>query len=114
MAQRNTSTEYTGPSVNEMVRNHTLAKEIIARHDDPCPILDDPGIAQLRNWVRDPTDERHRPSVDNEPGNLVAHIASYYGTAKSLIIEEELEALRAWFAGGGGKTGEERVTEGKK
>ena len=47
--------EYTGPTVATMVRTHTLAAEIIARHNDPCSVLDNSELRLLRRFVADPS-----------------------------------------------------------
>jgi len=106
MAQRNTSTQYTGPSVREMVTTHTLAKEIMARHDDPCPILDDQEIRKLRGFVQDPAAaQTEQQGIDiSRSGSLVAHIVRDWGTEGTLLTEEEVRELKEWFANGGGRT----------
>src|SRR5690242_6046829 len=56
--QRNTSNDYHGTTPKEMIADHTLAEEIIKRHNDPCPIFDDPSILLLREFVQDPSKAR--------------------------------------------------------
>jgi len=118
--QRNTSTEYTGPSVSEMIKTHTLAKEIMARHGDPCPILDDQEILKLRGFVQDPataaaqTEQYGAENISNESGgSLVAHIVRGWGNTegKTLLTEQEVRDLKEWFANGGGKTDAEENAE---
>ena len=121
--QRNTSSEYTGPSVPEMIKTHTLAKEIMARHGDPCPILDDQEILKLRGFVRDPaaavaqteqTEQHGANNISNESGgSLVAHIVRGWGSTEgeTLLTEQEVRDLREWFANGGGKTDAEENAE---
>lgn len=115
MSQRNTSNAYTGPSVREMVATHTLAKEIIARHNDPCPIFDDQEILRVRRFVQDPSkapeflrqiDEELKGS-ENEGGSLARHIIATYGTERSALTEDEVQELKTWFDNGGGRTDEE-------
>ncbi|KAK1761519.1 hypothetical protein QBC47DRAFT_409529 [Echria macrotheca] len=115
MAQRNTSSEYTGPSVPEMLKTHTLAKEIIARHNDPCPILDDQEILKLRGFVQDPVSaqtEQHGVDI-SKSGSLVAHIIRDWGTKETLLTEQEVRDLKEWFVNGGGKTDAETAELGE-
>ena len=118
MALRNTSNEWTGPSVREMVASHTLAKEIIERHNDPCPVLDDSCIHELRQFVNDPSraqellrelDFLDSPGVKpgetvSSKGSLTGYIMATYGTDKSALTDEEILMLKEWFENGGGKT----------
>ncbi|KAK3352447.1 hypothetical protein B0T25DRAFT_542018 [Lasiosphaeria hispida] len=126
MPQRNTSNTYTGPSVREMISSHTLAREVIARHDDACPIFDDDSILDLRRFARDPAQARdilrERGLLDGEGeelgaganahGSLSGLILATWGTDRSVLTERELGELRAWFAGGGGRTDGETAAAG--
>jgi hypothetical protein len=49
------ATTYSGPSAHDMIQNHTLAKEIIARSNDPGPVLDASELALLKRFVADPS-----------------------------------------------------------
>ncbi len=118
MVLRNTSNEWTGPSVREMVASHTLAKEIIARHNDPCPVFDDSSILELRQFVDDPSRAQELlrgmavldpPGVEpgetaSSKGSLTGFIMATYGTDKSALTDEEILMLKEWFGNGGGKT----------
>lgn len=109
---RNTSDDYTGPSVKEMLATHTLAKEIIARHNDPCPIFDDENIAFLGEFVADPTAAQSlleaRGLTDEEKvrnsRSLVAHVVARHGTENPALTDEELATLKQWFESGGART----------
>jgi hypothetical protein len=107
MSNRNTSNVYTGPSVGVMISNHTLAKEIIARHNDPCPILDDDELALLQQFVASPAEAgsilqarglAHDPMKN---GSLVAYVMSLHGTDRAALNEEEIQSLSEWFESGG-------------
>ncbi|KAH8889188.1 hypothetical protein GQ53DRAFT_221033 [Thozetella sp. PMI_491] len=118
MAQRNTSNEWTGPSAREMISTHTLAQEVIARHNDPCPVFDDDEITRLRRFVQEPTQARDLlrefDMLDTEgdspgtaassKGSLAGYIIASYGTEKSALSEGEVRTLKEWFDNGGGKT----------
>ncbi|OBT51820.1 hypothetical protein VE04_08034, partial [Pseudogymnoascus sp. 24MN13] len=45
------ATTYSGPSAHEMIQSHTLAKEIVARSNDPAPVLDPSELALLKRFV---------------------------------------------------------------
>jgi hypothetical protein len=118
MAQRNTKNIWSGPSTKEMIATHTLAKEIIARHNDPCPVFDDSEILKLRRFVQDPSQAGNllqefglQDAEGNEvgtaartKGSLAGYIVATYGTDLSVLTEDEVSALKEWFANGGGKT----------
>ncbi len=117
-AARNTSTTYTGPSVHEMRTAHIFAREIMARHDDACPIFDDARILELRRFVRDPGAAREQlrdlglADAEGQPagaaarsrGSLTGLMIATYGTDESFLTEDEVRALREWFDAGGGRT----------
>jgi len=118
MAQRNTSNEWTGPSAREMVDTHTLAKEVISRHNDACPVFDDKEIVRLRRFVQDPTQSKQLLQeldlADGgawKAGSLTGHIIETWGTDKSALTQDEIVALKEWFDNGGGKTDEELAGE---
>jgi hypothetical protein len=48
---------YTGPSVPDMIRDKTLAENIITYHNHPTSdsILDDDNLNMLRRFVEDPS-----------------------------------------------------------
>jgi hypothetical protein len=121
MAESNTSAKWTGPSVKEMVAGHTLAKEIISRHNDPCPVFDASELAILRRFVADPTQAaailREAGMADAEgealgtaamrKGSLAGCIAAAHGSDKPKLTDDEIRALKQWFDNGGGKTATE-------
>jgi len=118
MVQRNTSDDWTGPTVRQMVDTHTLAKEVIDRHNDPCPVFDDKAILQLRRFVQDPAQvEKLIQELDSadggawRSGGLTALIMTTWGTDKSYLTQDEVVSLKEWFANGGGKTDEEVKAE---
>ena len=107
--------EYTGPMPGEMIRSHTLAAEIIARHNDPCPILDSSELTLLRRFCADPSAKeavlRDRDMLD-EPsdwpgkraqskyGSLAGFTIARHGTQTPALEEREIEMLRKWFESG--------------
>ncbi|KAM0802743.1 hypothetical protein BDR22DRAFT_842133 [Usnea florida] len=107
-------TTYTGPSVREMLANHTTASEIIARAHDPHPIFDDKDLAILRRFCKDPSckgDILKELDIVDQPGDKVGEKAQRRGTLAGFIVaksaagedllgEDEMEALRKWFQGG--------------
>ncbi len=118
MSQQNTSGKWQGPSVQEMVATHTLAKEIMDRHKQAYPVFDDERILELRGFVQDPTsakaflrDHDMEDQSENTPGavasqkrSLTGRIMATWGSDKSLLSADEVGALKKWFDGGGGKT----------
>lgn len=104
---RNTSDVYTGPSVKEMLANHTLAKEIIARHNDPCPILDDNELELLEQFTAKPTEApvllANHPQAKRS-GSLVAYVLSKHETDSVALTDDEITKLREWFESGGART----------
>jgi hypothetical protein len=114
MPQRNTSDVWTGPSTREMIDTHTLAREVINRHNDPCPVFDDFEILKLRRFVQDPTQRLQLLAefdMDEDSalqaGSLTGYIIATWGTDKSVLTEDEVTALKDWFDNGGGKTDDE-------
>jgi hypothetical protein len=115
---RNTSNVYTGPSVPEMLANHTLAQEIIARHNDPCPILDDDELSLLQQFIAKPSEARsilaNRAVADDSgdsssdntknSGSLVAYVMSKHETDNVGLTDDEIVMLREWFESGGAAT----------
>ncbi|KAI0129913.1 hypothetical protein BJ170DRAFT_618065 [Xylariales sp. AK1849] len=119
--RRDTSTDYNGPMPPEMIANHTLAKEIIDRHNDPCPIFDDRSIKLLREFDQDPTSAQDivrrlqlevsagqsRGTTAKDAGDLVGYIIASHGAEKAALTDDEIMNLKNWFQGGEGKTDDE-------
>lgn len=95
------SPPWTGPSAGEMVRSKTLAHEVIARANDPCPVFDEEHLAVLRQYV-----------FDTSPANVAALSAQHgwvleekeyggsliaYAIAMDAFREEDIVALRKFF-----------------
>ena len=111
--------EYTGPSAREMIASGTLAKETMARHGSDQAIFDDANIVELRQFVEDPGATRAAlyGTADPVSGDvqamvkktssgectLVQYAAAVHGTEQAALSDEEIVALRAWFATGGGQ-----------
>ena len=101
--------QYSGPSVREMLETHTLASEIIARANDPNPILDEHELTRLRRYctgASSPDDilaeiEAEYPTTERvkQPGNgsLVGFIVAQAAAGKGILSEQEVKQLEKWF-----------------
>ncbi len=106
------ATTYTGPSAREMIQSHTLAKEIIARSNDPEPVLDPTELARLKRFVEVPSSkneilkdldmedqEGDRPGTKaHSKGSLVGFLIAKSAAGTEILSEEEMLQLRTWFA----------------
>jgi hypothetical protein len=108
--------EWKGPSTRDMISTHTLAAQIIANHNEPCPVLDSSALDLLQRFCADPSSKnailRDRDMVD-EPGDLPGHRAqskygslvgyaiARHGTDSPVLEEREIDMLREWFESGG-------------
>lgn len=124
MAQKpDSSKEWKGPSVKEMIETHTLAENIIKYHNEPCPVFDAENLVALREFVSSPSaaDQflRNRDMADAEnpefvgqgavsKGSLVGYIAARHrlsggatdSRGGSLMTDAEIEELKKWFDSG--------------
>jgi hypothetical protein len=99
---------WTGPSAGEMIRTHTLAHEIITRHDDPCPVFDGSELAYLQAYLANTATDNatrllaeHKTTSPNADQNsLVAYIVGREVQGETLLDDNEKTALRQWFAEG--------------
>jgi len=108
---------YTGPSVGEMLRCHTLAQETIARHDDPCPIFDSSELKLLGQYVMKPSQRetllRERDMLDppgtstqqlgctaNKKGSLMGYVIARQTTEDRPLRDGDMEMLKEWFESG--------------
>lgn len=108
---------YTGPSVADMIREHTLAENIIKYHAHPTSgsILDDYNLNLLRRFVENP--EQRQQIIDDAPLTDIDNIQDqYHGPLAGYIIlrhknevgesvqpiltNEEIGQLQVWFASG--------------
>ncbi|RDL40116.1 uncharacterized protein BP5553_00095 [Venustampulla echinocandica] len=112
--------EFTGPSPKTMIETHTLAMEVIARHNDACPIFDASELALLARFCAQPETKdfilRESDMLD-EPGDapgtrasatrgsLAGYAIARHGTDNPVLEDREIEMLRRWFETGGAKTG---------
>ncbi|GAB7345281.1 hypothetical protein MBLNU457_3644t1 [Dothideomycetes sp. NU457] len=100
------------PSVRDMVSSHTLATEIINRHDTDDSILDDGEMNLLRQWCLNPENAKNileeRGMLDatgTQPGTLAnesrGSLAGYciatHGTERSVLTEDEFMLLQSYF-----------------
>ncbi|EPE10825.1 hypothetical protein F503_05920 [Ophiostoma piceae UAMH 11346] len=116
------SEPYTGPSAREMIASGTLAKEVMVRHGSSQAIFDDANIAELRQFVQDPAATRAALYGTADPGDsdvqamikktssggctLVQYATAVHGTEQAALSDDDVVALRAWFANGGGQAQE--------
>jgi len=106
MAQQ-ASKPYIGPSVSEMIANHSLADNIMKYHNNPDSdaILDRDDLATLSRFVHHPgdRDEILKDAGATEP----ADSTKYHGSLAVYIVlkhkdnpvlsEDEMQKLRKWF-----------------
>ncbi|KAJ0161874.1 hypothetical protein CTA2_5457 [Colletotrichum tanaceti] len=83
-----------------MIASHTLAREIIDRSNDPCPILDSDELALLSQFVAEPSRGGALLEARDLTGSLVAHVIILHGTEKAVLTEEEIKTLKEWFENG--------------
>lgn len=107
---------YTGPSVPDMIRDKTLAENIITYHNHPTSdsILDDDNLKMLRRFVEDPSkreqilsDEGIDPdeSLKGKQASLAAYAVWAHGREDidgGILKEQDVEMLRSWFEKGRG------------
>ena len=113
---------WTGPSAKDMIASHTLAQEVMTRHDDPCPVFDGPSLALLQRFVNNPAgsaqilqdhDMLDQPgekpgAAAIKKGNLVGYVIARHldATAQDeaaqepVLLTSEIVALRSWFEDG--------------
>jgi hypothetical protein len=105
------------PPTGQLLRTHTLAHEIITRHD---PVTHENGVFDLkqlsflRHFVTNPSAKaeilRQHDMVDAEGdvpgtrankvhGNLVGYCIARHGLDNPPLEEREVEMLKAWFEG---------------
>lgn len=106
---------YSGPSVREMLDNHTFAKEVIARANGPESqrIFDDERLSLLRRWCVEPeaagrllAEEDLVDGPGDKPGTKAIQKGSLIGmlmansiASRDLITTEEFKMLQDWFKG---------------
>ena len=99
-----------------MLRTRTLGHEIIARHDDPCPIFDGACLAHLQEYIMDPSatngakllEEHDMTDKEGEAmgagaareSSLVGFIISREVQGEILLNGAEKAALRLWYLDG--------------
>lgn len=105
------SKTYTGPSVPDMIRDKTLAANIIKFHNHPTSdsILDDENLDVLQRFVEDPSkreqilkDEGIDPdeSLRGKQASLAVFAVWAHRRADmdgGMLKDEDLEMLRLWF-----------------
>ena len=111
---------YTGPSVSDMIRTHTLAANIMKYHSHPgsSAILDDYNLGLLEKFVNNP-DQRDQilkeadltqveDIRDQYEGSLsgyviLKHTNEVGESVQPVLTEEEIKELKEWFAKGGSR-----------
>jgi len=102
------------PSVQAMIANHTLARNIIEHHGTRDDILDNDELAILRKFCNDTSSkenvlagadmadipQRLLDSSTGYSGSLAGYCVATYGTARSALTEGEIHELKGWFADG--------------
>lgn len=109
MAQQG-SKPYTGPSVSEMIANHTLADNIIKYHNNPDSdaILDRDEFATLLRCVNHPEDRDQilKDAGVTEPTDSTksqVSLADYIVLRHKddpVLSEDEMQKLKEWFDSG--------------
>lgn len=133
---------WTGPAAKDMLATHTLAQEIINRHDDPCPVLGGSELELLRDYVMDASPAhalellKDRGMIDEEGDRLGLRAQGKnsligYCIVRNLDVErrgdaakgpgfgtalnsEEIDLLRDWFRKGAAEERIEGWKEGRK
>lgn len=102
---------YIGPSVPDMIRDKSLAENIMKFHNHPTSdsILDNDNLYLLQRFVEDPSkreqilrDEGIDPneSLKGKQASLAAYAVWAHGRADmngGMLKDEDLELLRLWF-----------------
>lgn len=105
---------YTGPPVPDMLRDKTLAENVIKYHDHPTSdsILDDDNLNLLQRFVEDPSQREQilraegidpNESLKGRQASLAAYAVWLHGREDAdggALKDSDFEVLRKWFAGG--------------
>jgi hypothetical protein len=77
--------------------SHTLAAEIIARHNDACPILDSSELELLHRFCADLLRKRQccvTAKAQSAHGSLAGFAIARHGTETPALEEREIKMLR--------------------
>jgi|SRR5690242_3958212 len=105
---------YTGPKVPDMLRDKTLAENIVEYHNHPTSdsILDEDNLNLLQRFVEDPSqreqilkDEGIVPgeSLKGKQASLAAYVIWAHGredASGGWLKQSDFEMLRKWFESG--------------
>ena len=105
---------YTGPSAADMIRNKTLAENIIEYHDHPTSdsILDDDNLDLLQRFVEDPSQREQileaegidpNRSLKGQQASLAAYAVWAHGREDvngGVLKEGDISLLKRWFENG--------------
>jgi hypothetical protein len=111
------SKPYTGPSVPDMIRDKTLAENIIRYHNHPASdsMLDDDNLNLLQRFVEDPSkreeilrgeDINPDESLEGKQASLAAYAVWAHGRGDmsgGILKDSDIEMLRSWFGEGKGE-----------
>lgn len=108
---------YTGPTVAEMIKTHTLAENIIKYHSHPTSgsILDEYNLSLLRRFIENP--DQRQQILEDAPLTDVDDIQQQYDgplagyiilrhtnevseSVQPVLTNEEIGRLQVWFASG--------------
>ncbi|KAJ4412631.1 hypothetical protein N0V91_000392 [Didymella pomorum] len=107
---------YSGPSVPDMIRDKTLAENIIKYHNHPTSdsMLDDDNLNMLQRFVESPSKRRQILSdegidpdgtLKGKQASLAAYAVWAHGREDmdgGILKEEDVGMLREWFEKGRG------------
>lgn len=98
--------------IGSMLSSHTLANNIISRHNTSDAVLDTKALTMLKNFCCDPSQKDTiltKSDMKDEPGqkpgtkavkskgSLVGMLIARYGTSEPGFTEGEVGELREWF-----------------
>ena len=106
------------PTVDYLLRTHTLATTIISHHNTPSPILDAKELSLLRAFCANPSTlnkqalltahdmldgpgQRPGEKAATVKGSLVGMLIARWGTEEPALGEGEWKMLKDWFEMGG-------------
>src|SRR5947209_4911168 len=105
------ATTYSGPSGQGMLQNHTFAQEVIARANDPAPVLDANELALLKRFILKPSSKdeilKERGLNDtnvtdasqkaSQQDSLVIYLVANAAAGNNRLTDIEMAELKEWF-----------------
>lgn len=113
--------DYSGPTVKDMIANHTIAENVIKHHHKAGnEIFDSSELALLRRFVNNPaardliladsgmSDDEQGQGLGNRAlrqGSLAGYIVARHGAGTDdmpgpILTADEIATLKDWFASG--------------